>query len=303
VVDVRADLRYGPHYGLEQSGVTAVAVAPLVARGRAFGTIGLGHPERGFYDERALTLLEEVARQVAAVLDVALLHQEVVERKANQSALLAKLISAQEEERKSIAADLHDDTIQVLAAALIQVDRVTMASPELQPELLGKLRTTLQTTMASARKLMFNLRPPVLDAEGLVPAIRQQLDLLRNEEGIEAELDCDLDRRLDPVVETVVFRALQEALHNVRKHAHASRVRVEVHAGPDALVTAVLADDGIGFDMDEVLPQALAGGHLGLHSLLERVDLAGGSIDLDSRPGAGTRVTVSVPVTLGGGPG
>lgn len=134
-------------------------------------------------------------------------------------------------------------------------------------------------------------------------AIRQQLDLLRNEEGIEAELDCDLDRRLDPMVETVVFRALQEALHNVRKHAHASRVRVEVHAGLDALVTAVLADDGIGFDMDEVLPQALAGGHLGLHSLLERVDLAGGSIDLDSRPGAGTRVTVSVPVTLGGGPG
>ncbi|HEV8653517.1 MAG TPA: ATP-binding protein [Actinomycetes bacterium] len=96
---------------------------------------------------------------------------------------------------------------------------------------------------------------------------------------------------------------MQEALHNVRKHAHASRVRVEVHAGLDALVTAVLADDGIGFDMDEVLPQALAGGHLGLHSLLERVDLAGGSIDLDSRPGAGTRVTVSVPVTLGGGPG
>jgi signal transduction histidine kinase len=301
VGDVRADLGHGAHHGFERSGMAAVVAAPLVARGRAFGAIGLGHPQPGRYDERSLGLLDEVARQVAAALDNALLHQEVVARKANQSALLAKLISAQEEERKAIADDLHDDTIQVLAAALMQVDRVTMARPEVQPELLGRLRDTLQTTMASARKLMFDLRPPVLDAEGLVPALHQQLELLRAEDGIEVELHHDLDRRLDPMVETVVFRSLQEALHNVRRHARAGRVRVEVRAPASGRVTAVLADDGVGFDVEAVLPQALAGGHLGLHSLLERIDLVGGSVDLDSRPGAGTRLTLRVPASLGAG--
>jgi two-component system NarL family sensor kinase len=87
----------------------------------------------------------------------------------------------------------------------------------------------------------------------------------------------------------------------VRRHARASRVRVEVRAPASGRVTAMLADDGVGFDVEAVLPQALAGGHLGLHSLLERIDLVGGSVDLDSRPGAGTRLTLRVPASLGAG--
>jgi two-component system sensor histidine kinase UhpB len=275
---------------------------PLVARGQAFGAIGLGHGTPGLYDERTLALLEEVGRQLAAALDTAVLHQEVLERKANQSALLGKLITAQEEERKTIANDLHDDTIQVLATALVQLDHIATTAPEQQPDLLRKLRSTLRGTMESARKLMFDLRPPVLDAEGLVAALQQQLDLLRTEAGVNVELDFELEERLDPTSETVLFRSLQEALRNVRKHARAANVRLELRREAEDRVVAVLSDDGVGFDVAEVLPKALAGGHLGLHALLERIDLAGGEVDLTSHPGEGTRLRLSVPADLGGAP-
>lgn len=301
VRDIRTDLRYGHHPGLQDSGAAAVVAVPLVARGQAFGAIGLGHGTPGRYDERTLALLEEVGRQLAAALDTAVLHQEVLERKANQSALLGKLITAQEEERKTIANDLHDDTIQVLAAALVQLDHIAGSAPEQQPDLLRKLRSTLRSTMESARKLMFDLRPPVLDAEGLVAALQQQLDLLRAEAGVSVQLDCELEERLDPTTETVLFRSLQEALRNVRKHARAANVRLELRRMAEDQVVAVLSDDGVGFDVAEMLPKALAGGHLGLHALLERIDLAGGKVELRSHPGEGTRLRLSVPADLGGG--
>ncbi|HEX6673512.1 MAG TPA: GAF domain-containing sensor histidine kinase [Actinomycetes bacterium] len=300
--DIRTDLRFGHHPGLQESGAAAVVAVPLVARGQAFGAIGLGHGTPGLYDERTLALLEEVGRQLAAALDTAVLHQEVLERKANQSALLGKLISAQEEERQSIANDLHDDTVQVLAAALVQLDHIAATTPEQQPELLRKLRSTLRSTMESARKLMFDLRPPVLDAEGLVAALRQQLDLLGTEAGVNVELDCDLEERLGPTTETVLFRSLQEALRNVRKHARAANVRLELRREAEGQVEAVLSDDGVGFDVAEMLPKAVAGGHLGLHALLERIDLAGGKVDLRSNPGEGTRLRITVPADLGGVP-
>ena len=300
--DIRTDLRFGHHPGLQESGAAAVVAVPLVARGQAFGAIGLGHGTPGLYDERTLALLEEVGRQLAAALDTAVLHQEVLERKADQSALLGKLISAQEEERQSIANDLHDDTVQVLAAALVQLDHIAATTPGQQPGLLQKLRSTLRSTMESARKLMFDLRPPVLDAEGLVAALQQQLDLLRTEAGVSVELDCELEERLGPTTETVLFRSLQEALRNVRKHARAANVRLELRREAEDQAVAVLSDDGVGFDVAEMLPKALAGGHLGLHALLERIDLAGGKVDLRSGPGEGTRLRVSVPADLGGVP-
>ena len=301
ISDIRTDLRYGHHPGLQDSGAAAVVAVPLVARGQAFGAIGLGHGTPGRYDERTLALLEEVGRQLAAALDTAVLHQEVLERKANQSALLGKLITAQEEERKTIANDLHDDTIQVLAAALVQLDHIAASAPEQQPDLLRKLRSTLRSTMESARKLMFDLRPPVLDAEGLVAALQQQLDLLWAEAGVSVQLVCELEERLDPTTETVLFRSLQEALRNVRKHAGAANVRLELRREAEDQVVAVLSDDGVGFDVAELLPKALAGGHLGLHALLERIDLAGGKVELRSHPGEGTRLRLSVPADLGGG--
>lgn len=296
--DIRVHSPYGPHDGLEEGHIAAVVTAPLKARGITYGVIGLGHPEPGTYDDRALRLLEEVGVYLGAAIDNALLYQEVLDRRKNQSRLLAKLITAQEEERKALAAQLHDDTIQAMAAALLQVDRIAMREPARQPEVIAKLRDTLESAIVRARKLMVNLRPPVLDY-GLVPALRQQLDMLAQDDEVAVELVSRIEGTLEPTAETVLFRSLQEALHNVRKHAQASRVELEVRTDPAGWVIGSVRDDGVGFDVTGVLLRAVNDGHLGLHSMLERVETAGGRVNIDASPGDGTRLTVSVPSTIG----
>jgi len=297
--DIRVCSPYGPHAGLEHGGIAAVVTAPLKARGVTYGVIGLGHPEPGTYDDRTLRLLEEVGVYLGAAIDNALLYQEVLDRKANQSRLLAKLISAQEEERKALAAELHDDTIQAMAAALLQVDRIAMRDPARHPEVLDKLRGTLKSAIVRARKLMVDLRPPVLDNGGLVPALQQQLDVLALEDEVSVELVSKLEGKLEPTAETVLFRSLQEALHNIRKHAKATSVQLELHTDAAGVVIASVEDNGIGFDVTGVLLRAVNDGHLGLHSMLERIETAGGTVSIDARPGGGTRLTVSIPSTIG----
>ncbi len=297
-----SDHGYGRHCGFQEAGAVSFVTAPLKARGRIFGVLGLGHSDRGAYDQHSLKLLEELAVYVAASLENAMLYQEVRAAKKDQGQLLAKLITAQEEERRALAADLHDDTIQSFAAGLMLVDRIIGADQrERRLDLTGKLRHTLQSAMERARKLMVDLRPPVLDSEGLVAALDQQLKLLRDEDGMVTELTADLDGRLDATVEILLFRSFQEALQNIRKHARASRVAVQLSCGPEeGLVTLTISDDGVGFDPPAVLPKAVAGGHLGLYSLLQRVELAGGRVDVTASPNSGTRLVVSVPSALGG---
>ena len=302
VDDLDSEHGYGRHCGFQEAGAVSFVTAPLKARGRIFGVLGLGHSDRGAYDQHSLELLEELAVYVAASLENAMLYQEVRAAKKDQSQLLAKLITAQEEERKALAADLHDDTIQSFAAGLMLVDRIIGADQrERRLDLTGKLRHTLQSAMDRARKLMVDLRPPVLDSEGLAAALDQQLKLLRTEDGMVTELTSTLDGRLGATVEILLFRSFQEALQNIRKHARASRVAVALACGPEeGWVTLTISDDGVGFDPPAVLPKAVAAGHLGLHSLLQRVELAGGRTEVCAGPNAGTRLVVSVPSALGG---
>src|SRR6266540_3252745 len=297
--DIRVDSPYGPHAGLEHNQIAAVVTAPLKARGSTYGVIGLGHPEPGKYDDRTLRLLEEVGVYLGAAIDNALLYQEVLDRKENQSRLLAKLISAQEEERKALAAELHDDTIQAMADALLQVDRIAMRDPSRQPEVLAKLRDTLQSAIIRARKLMVDLRPPVLDNGGLVPALQQQLQLLAQEDEVSVKLVSNIEGRLESTAETVLFRSLQEALRNVRKHARATSVELELRTDPAGWVIGSVSDNGVGFDITGVLLQAVNDGHLGLHSMLERVETAGVRVTIEACPCGGTLLTVSVPSTIG----
>src|SRR6266511_2055457 len=279
--------------------IASVVTAPLMARGEAFGVIGLGHAEPGMYDHDTLDLLEEVAVYLSAAIDNVLLYKEVFDHRENQTRLLAKVLTAREEERKKLATELHDDTIQVLAAALLHADRVAETDPERNPELHAKLRATLESAMAKARQTMLNLRPPLLDERGLQPALRQQLDALE-EDGISTRLVWELQGRLDEPVETLLFRTLQEALRNVRKHARATRVEVEVRGCPtEGLVVGVVRDNGVGFEVSDVLQQAMRGGHLGLHSMLEQAATAGGDVKIDATPDEGTELRVAIPRKIG----
>lgn len=298
--DIRVHSPYGPHAGLEDGSIASVVTAPLRARGKSFGVIGLGHADPGVYDQETLELLEEVAIYLSVAIDNALLYKEVYDGRANQSRLVAKVISAREEERKALASELHDDTIQVLAAAMLHVDRIAEAGKEPKPDLVTKLRGTLESAIGQARRTMIQLRPPVLDARGLQPALEQLLKSLEQEEGMTTRLVWKLDGRLDEPVELLLFRILQEAVRNLRKHARAGRVDVEVRDSQDeGKVVGVVRDNGAGFDVSAVLQQAYQGGHLGLHSMFEQAAAAGGEVQIDASPGGGTQLTVSIPSKIG----
>ena len=214
--------------------------------------------------------------------------------------LLGQLITAQEQERRRLAGDLHDDAIQSLTAARMhlsvlhhQLERHD-GVPEVVEVALAHARDNLEQGLAAARTFLFDLRPPLLDSAGLEPALRQQLAKLAERTGCKTEVTWLLDERLGADLETVAFRVVQEALANVARHADATTVRVQAERDGSDVVLQV-ADDGVGFDPPAARERAAATGHLGLRSMAERIQTAGGSLEITSEPGGGTRVVLRLP--------
>jgi signal transduction histidine kinase len=210
--------------------------------------------------------------------------------------LAARLVTAQEEERRRVAADIHDDTIQTMVAVGIRLDLLTrrLSDPELREE-LDVLRATVSDSMSGLRHLLFELRPASLERAGLAAALEEYLDQAPRAGGPAYTLDVSLRR--EPALEerVVLYRIAQEALVNARKHAAATSVSVLLADDGDG-VRLEVRDDGRGFAADRVQQQR---GHIGLPSMRERAELSGGWCRVESAPGAGTTVTSWVPLTGG----
>jgi PAS domain S-box-containing protein len=241
---------------------------------------------------------DEVAGVISVALDVTDLERGERERRQ----LLHQLITAQENEQRRLAANLHDDAIQALTAAKMQLSLLELAMDKLGVDAGGELvsaakqaRENLDHGLAAARTFLFDLRPPLLDREGLAPALGQQLDKLGQRRACATEFHWEVDRRLDPDLEVLVFRVVQEALANVAKHADASTVRVHGWLDGGALEIET-HDDGVGFDQAEAREEAMATGHLGLRSMAERLEAAGGKLLVDTAPGRGAAVRLRLPL-------
>jgi signal transduction histidine kinase len=229
------------------------------------------------------------------------LHARLRRAERDRRRLLRQLLTAQEDERRRLTGYLHDDAVQSLAAALLHLDvleaRLERAGVAASPgigEGVGRVRQNLEHGLRAARSFLLDLRPHQPGAEGLEAALGLALARLA-EAGCATELDWSLEGRLDGDLETVLFRALQEALANVAKHARATIVRVEVRVDAGAVVARV-DDDGVGFDPVETRAWARATGHLGLRFMAERIQAAGGRVRVDSTPGQGTRIVLRVPL-------
>ena len=153
----------------------------------------------------------------------------------------------------------------------------------------------VDSMIRQARDIARGLRPPLLDEAGLVPALDHHLKSLAERSGLSIELDAAPEvAGAPPGLNTTVFRVVQEAVSNALRHARATLIRVTLRAESDAL-QLVIEDDGVGFDPEAVSQRVKRGEHLGLLGMTERVRNAGGTIELDSRPGAGSRLEVTVP--------
>ena len=216
------------------------------------------------------------------------------QREAERAWTLRKLAQAQEVTRAQIASELHDDTVQIMAAVLLSLDRVLAQSDLAGHHALVRARRLLAEATDRTRRLMFELRPAILHERGLAAAVAVLADEVTRETGAVVALRIP-DRRYDSILESLVYRSLQEALANVRKHAAATNVTVTVADDDSDTLVAVVCDDGRGFDFDATLARTRAEMHMGLDTMIERARTHGGSCIVESRPGAGPTITFSFP--------
>jgi PAS domain S-box-containing protein len=210
----------------------------------------------------------------------------------DRQALLGHLIRAREEERLRIAADIHDDAIQLMSAASLRLQQLRLRLPDqaVRP-ILDKLQEALTLASSHLRQLIFDLRPSGLEDGNLGAALRVYLEQMHADTGIAYRLDERLSARVPDRTALLIYRNVLEALANVRNHARASTVAVELLVIEDGCLVRIV-DDGVGYDPADVEDRP---GHLGLVLIRERVELAGGWCRIESSPGTGTTVEFWVP--------
>jgi signal transduction histidine kinase len=245
--------------------------------------------------ERANQELE--ARVEARTQELRHLYSQLQEREEWREELLRKVISAQEDERKRLARELHDETSQTMSALAMKIETALAAWPgEASRERLTEARTLTVRTLEELHRLIFDLRPSVLDDLGLLSAIRWYAERHLESRGISVRCEFSgIEARLTPELETALFRVAQEAITNIAKHSRADTVLIQILERDDD-ISIEIEDDGEGFDLSSLPPPAARERGLGLLGMRERVELFGGTIQIDSAPGRGTRIAVSAPV-------
>jgi signal transduction histidine kinase len=259
---------------------------PLVLRGDAIGVVTAQDKEgadRRFTAED-VRLAEVFAQRASVAVDLS--------RRVASDAL-RRVVAAQEQERRRLARELHDETGQALTSILLGLRTVEDArGEEQQRNAVNEVRELVRATLQDVRQLAVELRPKALDDFGLVAAVERLTNGFAEQTGISLAFESTLPAgRLPPEVETALYRIVQESLTNIVKHARASSVSIVLGQKRDA-VTVVVEDDGVGFD-----PARTSDDGLGLIGMRERVALVGGRLTIESRPGAGTTFVAEVPVS------
>ncbi len=241
---------------------------------------------------------ERSLRASEAVLHAS--QRELQQSREELRALAGQLLTAQEEDRRRISRDLHDDINQRLAMLSMDLRRMEkdpLSDPEHLRDEIRRVSEYLTAVSDDVRQMAYRYHPSILDDLGLVKAVRRLVDDFSARTGIKCTyVHKDPLAALPADVAICIYRVVQEGLSNAARHAGASQVEVEVICEDDA-VTLSIRDNGVGFDAER---SGKAGGHLGLLSMKERVRLVKGALDVESMPSRGTHIRVDVPLIQGG---
>lgn len=260
--------------------------------------------------ERAETLESNMKAALEALRgNVAALHRQLSDWQVRYE-IGRRVVQAQEAERNRLARELHDGAAQGLASIAVELElceRMLDSGLDVARRQLARVRGLVKDSLAEMRRVIFDLRPVMLDELGLIAAVRRYAHHLNSLGAPPVEVTVHgPERRLDSAVEVAAFRVIQEAVHNARRHAHATRIVVHLELGPGYLHVTV-RDDGRGFDPEQARRQARQTGHLGLIGMQERVELFGGRFSIHSAPDMGTRVSARFTIpedgAAGGGEG
>jgi two-component system sensor histidine kinase UhpB len=227
-----------------------------------------------------------------------LMAKTLMEKMRLERKYLSQIIEAQENERRRISRELHDEIGQALYAIKFNLEMIDKDLPQTTPLLRGRLgeaKSLSSQTLTAMRQLALDLRPTMLDDLGLIPTLRWYVQNFSNRLNISSNFEAmGFEEKLPPQIETAFYRIVQEALNNIAKHAEADRVEISV-VRRDSKILASIQDNGKGFDLDKVLHPESPERGFGIIGMQERVSLLGGQINIQSRPGSGTLIHIGVP--------
>lgn len=294
VADVHKDERFFDQIpGIVGFEVKSLICVPLVARGERIGAIQvLNKAHGGYFDEDDLDLLTSFAAQSAAALENTRLYQDLKRERD-------RLIASEEQVRRRLARDLHDGPAQLLACLISDIEfipKLLAREPErVEPE-LAALTPLAEKALRQVRTLLFDLRPVILETQGLVPALESYVQQQQALDDLAYHLEVSGSAgRLPSRAEQAIFAIVQEAVGNVKKHAAARNVWISVVA-QDATLLVGVQDDGCGFDVPKLNREYDRRGSLGMLNMRERAEALGGKLAVLSQPGQGTSIMLTVPL-------
>ncbi len=273
---------------------------PIKSRGELIGILALDSKQSDtLYSHEDIELVISMASQAGIIIENARMFDSLKNQQRQVQRLLTQAVLAQEEERERISVDLHDGVAQWLAGASYRAQTVSaLLSENGSDEARGELATmesTIDKSLKELRRVLTGLRPPALDELGLRHALRQSLEDLKIE-GINCQFsEVGTPVRLTSSMEIAIYRVVQEALINVRKHAKATKVNLRLQFQMDKLLVEI-RDNGIGFDLSQTLDSAVSVGHLGLLGMKHRVETLGGDIKITAGEGTGTAIILKFPI-------
>jgi signal transduction histidine kinase len=294
VEDVSQDERF--FKGIDESlgsRTSSLVGVPLMTKREMVGVIEVLNKRSGEkFNEQDLDTLSALAGQAAIAIVNARLYLQVREERD-------RMLNIEDEVHKKLARDFHDGPAQTLASLIMDVEfiqKLLERDPSKVKVELLQLKEKATKAMHQARTTMFELRPLVLETQGLEAALEYYVERLRQTENLSIHLQIErLEERLPPRVEGIVFAIVREALHNIKKHARATNVWLRVIRSKEELLTTI-RDDGQGFNVEEVEISYATRGSIGLLNLYERAEMLGGRISIESALGQGTIVDLIVPL-------
>jgi len=300
--DISADPRVASRDTIVAEGLKAYICVPLRARDRVLGVLNVASRESRHYTSNDMHTLYAIGDQLGIAIQQAMLYDRLRKARERMRRLARYNLVAEEEERRRIARELHDETSQSLSGialqlqALIEMAAQTGYSDAQFAEGLKKVQALTVQVHNEVSRLISNLRPALLDTVGLVPAVRQHAETRCQAVGCRAGVDVrGKVERFPADIEAALFRFVQGAIGNIAQHAKAENVNIVLDYRPDEF-GIIIKDDGVGFDVSEITDVEESGRGRGLFSMRERIGFLGGTSGIESQIGHGTTVWARVPV-------
>jgi signal transduction histidine kinase len=282
--------------------VTSALCVPLKVKGKVIGVLNSSKiAGEGTFSKSHLEMMTILAGQAAIAIDNARLFEEVEAKQASLERLLEELMRAQEEERERISTEIHDSVAQLMvsasyhtqsASALLAQSKFDQARDEAE-----RATKIISTCVKELRGIVTELYPPALSELGLLGALQENVQYFQRETGVTCRFSSTtLPPRMSLVQDIVIYRVVQEALNNVRKHAQATEVEVSIKTS-ESEITAEIRDNGRGFDIAEMKGVRPKSGRVGLLTMRSRAQMLGGNLKIEVRPGSGTGVILTIPRT------